>query len=78
MLGKHCDKCDVPSAVDTLYRYEEQILCWDCLEDTLISEGMIDKSERVLYQVGDYYGSDDDLETVIEHVMEYLDIEEVD
>ena len=75
---KSCNQCG-DSLDQTLYEYEDELLCWDCLKWELEKKGEIIISTREIYQNGEleYIGTSDDIDEVIKSVCDYCDVKEV-
>ena len=76
---KSCNQCG-DSLDQTLYEYEDELLCWDCLKQELVEKREIFISTCEIYQNGelDYIGTNDDIDDIIKRICKDLDIEEIE
>lgn len=80
-MKKHkCDRCyEVYEWVKTdeeLYKYEDKLYCWECLEQKLEDAEILRISTLTYYDLGgEYIGDENDIEEVIDRIVDSLDIE---
>lgn len=80
MSKDKCDRCfEVYQWMKTdedLYKYEDKLYCWECLEQELNDDDILSTNTMTYYNLcGDYIGSENDIEEVIETIVDSLDIE---
>lgn len=81
MKGK--DKCERCYGVykwiktdEKLYKYEDKLYCWECLEKKLENDDILDVGSITYYSLdGEYIGDENDIEEVIGTIVDSLDIE---
>ena len=68
-----CSECDTEQG---LYKYKGKVLCEDCLLNELNHEVQIEKVSTYEYFLnGEYIGSDNDMDEVIDTLVDEFDIE---
>lgn len=78
-----CCECGETHLLEKLYKYNDEIYCWEHLEEKLVEEGklIIDTYHRFFKE--DYEGfygdeGDTDIVTIIQDICDDLEIEEVE
>lgn len=79
-IKNKCDRCyEVYEWVidnEELYKYEDKLYCWECLEQKLNDDDILDIGEMTYYNLGgEYIGDENDIEEVIDRIVDSLDIE---
>ena len=80
MNKEKCDRCfEVYEWViddEDLYKYEDKLYCWGCLEEKLNADGILDVGSITYYSLGgEYIGDENNIEEVISTIVDGLDIE---
>lgn len=80
-MKKHkCDRCyevyEWVKVDEELYKYEDKLYCWECLEQKLEDAEILRISTLTYYDLGgEYIGDENDIEEVIDRIVDSLDIE---
>ncbi len=81
MIKEKCDRCFevyrwVTTVDEELYKYEDKLYCWECLEQKLEDAEILEISALTYYNLGgEYIGDENDIEEVIDRIVDSLDIE---
>lgn len=80
MIKDKCDRCyEVYKWITTdedLYKYEDKLYCWGCLEQKLNDDDILSSNIMTYYNLGgEYIGDENDIEEVIDRIVDSLDIE---
>ena len=80
MIKDKCERCyEVYERITTdeeLYKYEDKLYCWGCLEQKLNDDDILSSNIMTYYELwDDYIGNENYIEEVIDCIVDSLDIE---